>query len=117
MNTLTLEEIPGNVDLIPRFSELKETPKSNLDAVWILGVSVLPLVLWSLKAAISNKLEQIKNEQAVELEEQKIELAQRDSLIKHLQDQNNRLINEIFILRRTMDYSGNLIHDKNSQPQ
>lgn len=117
MNTLTLEETPSSIDIIPKFSELKEAPESSLDAIWILGVSVFPLVLWAIKATISNKLEQIKNEQAVELEEQKIELAQRDSLIKHLQDQNNRLINEIFILRRTMDYSGNLIHDKNSQAQ
>lgn len=108
MNTTALEEIPGTYDIIPDFSELRETPKSGLEAVWILGAAALSLTLWTLKGMITNRLEYAKNERAAELEEQKLELVQRDSLIKHLQEQNNKLINEIFILRRTMDYSGDL---------
>lgn len=108
MKAVTLEEV-NSTDLIPSFSQLKDTPKSGLEAVWILGTAILPLTIWTFKGIISNRLEQAKNERAAELEEQKLELAQRDSLIKHLQEQNNKLINEIFILRRTMDYSGDLI--------
>jgi hypothetical protein len=111
MNTQALEEIPATIDIIPKFSDLAKTPKSGSEGIWIIGAAAIPLVIWSLKEGISGILDAAKQEHKAKLEEQRLELVQRDSLIKHLQEQNNKLINEIFILRRTMDYSGDLTNE------
>lgn len=104
MKILAIETSPTD-NIIPKFSDIKE-PKSATDMISIVAIAFLPLCVWAVRGAISSRWERAKANHDLELEEQKIELAQRDSLIKHLQDQNSKLINEIFILRRTMDYSG-----------
>lgn len=108
MNNITIETTSPNIDIIPKFSELSNPPKSSAEALWILTVAFVPIVAWGLKSFIDFQIQSIKDVHSAKMEEDKIELAQRDALINNLQDQNNRLINEVFILRRTMDYSGNL---------
>lgn len=99
-------ETTAPTDLIPSFADLKTPPKSAGEGLWLIAMLGIPVVLWSLKELASIRISAIKAETENKIAEDKQELAQRDGLIKHLQEQNNMLINEIMILRRTMDYSG-----------
>lgn len=103
-------EIQSSDNLIPFFSDIKNPPKSAGEGVWILMMIGIPTVVslagWGFKELISARVAAIKAEAENKVAEDKLELAQRDGLIKHLQEQNNMLVNEIMILRRTMDFSG-----------
>ncbi|MFB2881825.1 hypothetical protein [Floridanema aerugineum] len=103
-NTTELAPIPQ----IPSYSDLKDLPISPVHAIWVVSMAAFPMILWGLKAVVDARVENIKAVNQARIEEDKRELAQRDELIKHLQQQNNTLINEIFIMRRTLDYSGEL---------
>lgn len=106
MNNNYIEIQADSSHLIPGFSEIKNPPKSASEGVWILLMIAIPVALWGAKELISVRISNLKAEAENKVAEDKQELAQRDGLIKHLQEQNNMLINEIMILRRTMDYSG-----------
>lgn len=107
MQNFTVETTPS-IDLIPSFADLKTPPKSAGEGIWVLAMLGVPIVLWGLKELVSVRVSAIKAEAENKIAEDRQELAQRDSLIKHLQEQNNILINEIRILNRTMDYSGSI---------
>lgn len=105
MNAYIETSTPSN-NFIPSFSELRSPPKSAVEGIWILSMICVPVMLWGMRELISVRIAAIKAEEENRIAEDKQELAQRDALIKHLQEQNNILLNEIMILRRTMDYSG-----------
>lgn len=96
---------PG-VEFSPSFSDVRNPPKSVGEGAWIVAMLAVPVILFYARELISVRISAIKAESENKIAEDKQELAQRDALIKHLQEQNNMFINEIMILRRTMDYSG-----------
>lgn len=107
MQNFTIETT-SSIDLIPGFADLKTPPKTASEGIWIVAMLGVPVVLWSLKELLSIRLSVIKAEAENKIAEDKQELAQRDELVNYLQEQNRILINEIRILRRTMDYSGGI---------
>ncbi len=85
-----------------------ELPTNALEAIWIVSMAIFPVCVWGIKSFIDTKIESIREMDRAKLEEFKKELEQRDELIDHIQKQNAILINEIFIMRRTLDFSGEL---------
>ncbi|MFB2833489.1 hypothetical protein [Floridanema evergladense] len=102
-----VKEIPPS-SYIPTYPHLKEMPSSPAQGLWIISMAIFPLVLWGLKSFVDAKIEYMREMNQAKLEEYKRELEQRDELVKHVQDQNAVLLNEIVIMRRTMDFSGEL---------
>lgn len=109
-STNSYVEIQSSDSLIPSYSDIKNPPKSASEGIWILIMIGIPTVVslagWGFKELVSARVAAIKAEIDNRIAEEKQELAQRERLIKHLQEQNNILLNEIMILRRTMDFSG-----------
>jgi hypothetical protein len=101
-----IETSASTDNLIPSFSELRTPPKTVVEGAWILLVVCVPVALWGMRELISVRIAAIKAETENRMAEDKQELAQRQALIDHLQEQNNMFLNEIMILRRTMDFSG-----------
>lgn len=99
-------------DTFPEFSQIKTPPKSTVEALWVISMLAFPMILWWGKELIKLNIEALKAQNENKLAEDKQELQQRDALINHLKEQNNVLLNEIMILRRTMDFSGDFSEKK-----
>lgn len=78
----------------PSFEQIKETPKSVADALWLSTMLAFPVAIWAIKSLVAMRIKIIQSDYENRLKEEEHERKRQDALIQNLIYQNEILINE-----------------------
>lgn len=96
----TRETVQSNFISDISFSQLPKHPGSTSEGLWLVSMAVLSVCLLALREYLTFQKETSKAEKLAKLQEDKIELARMDALIKYQQELNQKLVEEVCSARQ-----------------